>query len=61
MSKFKVGDKVRITGDCSDFTDHLHGCIGVITEVRERDCLVEESDGTDWYIWNYNMELIDGD
>ena len=63
MRKFYVGQKVRITGDASDYTDHLHGLIGTIKNVSHNDCLVEvdEDDGVvlDWMIWNYNMTPVD--
>lgn len=54
---FKVGDKVRIMGDYSDLTDHLHGMIGTITAPGALDCLVDVDDG-EWMIWNYNMKLV---
>lgn len=41
---FKVGDRVRIKGDCYDFTDHLDGCLGTILAVDyfcKDDCLVD--------------------
>ena len=59
--KFKVGQKVRIKGDPSDSTDHLDGKIGFIERVGERDCRVYVpcDDNGYWYIWNYNMEVVE--
>lgn len=56
---FKVGDKVRITGDGSDSTDHLDGEIGTIVAVGNNDCLVSVPyDDLCWWIWNYNMTPV---
>lgn len=59
--KFKIGQKVRITGDESDFTENLDGKIGFIAEVREDYCLVYVpcDDHRYWLIWNYNMEVVE--
>ena len=60
MSKFKIGDKVRITGDYDDFTDHLDGKIGEVISVREHDIAVTvEGNPIPWLIWNYNAELVE--
>lgn len=60
MSKFKIGDKVRITGDCDDSTSHLDGKIGEVIEVNNRDIYVSvEGEPFNWYIWNYNAELFE--
>lgn len=59
---FRVGDRVRITGDYSDFTNHIDGLIGEVTDVRKNDCIVtvvtEDGYDTHWLIWNYNMTLV---
>jgi hypothetical protein len=54
---FKVGDRVRIKGDASDYTDHLDGMIGTIAYVCIDDCYVDVNNGR-WIIWNYNMEVV---
>lgn len=60
MKGFKVGDKVRITGDCDDFTDHLDGKIGEVVIADERDIEVKvEGEPFTWRIWNHNAELIE--
>lgn len=55
---FKVDQKVRIIGDKTDYTDHLHGKIGTIAVVKGLDCVVIV-DGRPWCIWNYNMEVVE--
>ena len=60
MRKFKVGDKVLISGDASDFTDHLDGLIGTVLDVYDDDCYVLV-DARHWFIWNYNMTLVEDD
>ena len=63
MSKFYVGQKVRITGDYNDYTDHLHGYVGTVVKVREDDCIVNvpayETENEGWYCWNYNLTPVD--
>lgn len=60
MSKFKIGDKVRITGSFDDSTDNLDGKIGEVISVRKRDIMVTvEGVPFTWYIWNKNAKLID--
>ena len=57
--KFKVGDKVRITGDYTDATDHLDGKIGTVVRVRDNDIEVTVDDNKfPWLIWNCNAELV---
>lgn len=54
-----VGDKVRIHGDQSDFTDHLDGKTGVVLSVRERDCVVKVGNSPyPWSIWKYNLTHV---
>ena len=55
MDKFKIGDRVLIHGDESDFTDDIDGEIGIVKKVRENDYLVE---GYLFhrYIYQYNLE-----
>jgi hypothetical protein len=71
---FKVGDRVRIKGDCYDFTDHLDGCLGTVIVVDcfdDTDCLVVVDNhtvpsvpGTPWFpkagwcIYKSNMTLV---
>lgn len=61
--KFKVGDKVRIHGDKSDYTEELDGLIGTIIRAYNKDCVVMVADFDNpfggWMIWNRNMELVD--
>lgn len=59
-TNFRVGQFVKIIGDVSDATDHLDGMIGKIIEVFENDCYVDVDNGY-WYIWNYNMTLLEDD
>lgn len=58
MFKFKRGDKVRIRGEQSDFTDHLDGQIGTVIAVTPDECLVKVEGYKPYIIWNYNMELV---
>lgn len=54
-----VGDKVRIHGDQSDYTDHLHGKIGEVLQVREKDCVVKVGKSPyPWAIWKYNLTHV---
>lgn len=59
--EFKVGMKVRIKGDPSDYTDHLEGEIGTIVCVMNSDCRVtiDSNPDREWYIWNYNMTPVE--
>jgi len=61
--KFKVGHRVKIIGDASDYSDHLDGMLGTIVEVNKRDCRVKVDDDEygflPWLIWNYNMIPVD--
>lgn len=61
--EFKVGMKVRIKGDKSDETDHLDNEVGVILEVREKDCKVEVDAIPNvfggWLVWNYNLTPVE--
>lgn len=67
MDNFKVGQKVKIIGDISDFTEELDGHIGVITDVRHADMTVDIIDRPDmpdelncsWEIWKNNAVSID--
>ena len=61
---FKVGDRVKIKGDITDFTDEFDGKIGIIKKVQPRDCYVEiPGEDYTWAIWNWNMtpvsEIVD--
>ena len=53
-----MGDRVRIRGEQSDFTDHLDGQIGIVIAPKENDCLVKVEGHKPLLIWNYNMELV---
>lgn len=59
--EYKVGQKVKIRGDRTDYTDHLGGNIGTIIGVDENDVRVI-FDSTvslyDWYIWKSNIVEI---
>lgn len=66
MDDFKIGQKVKIIGDVSDFTEELDGHIGVITDVRYADMTVDIIDRPDanewncgWEIWKNNAISID--
>ena len=68
--KFDVGDKVRIRGDETDFTDHMDGKIGTVIERMEDSDF--PSGAIDykvfvpgvpsvrgwWFIWERNMEKV---
>ena len=57
--KFKIGDKVRITGCRDDGTDHLGGKIGTVVAVDFSDIsVVVGDDPIPWFIWNENATLI---
>ena len=57
--KFKHGDKVRITGEVEDATDHLHGKVGTVTKVFGEDIEVKvPGEKFPWLIWKYNAELV---
>lgn len=58
--EIKVGDRVRVRGDCNDCTEHLDGKVGVVVEIGDpefRDYLVKFGDDYDdyWRIWSYNI------
>lgn len=57
--KFKIGDKVRITGCRDDATDHLDGKVGEVVNVYVTDIDVKvKGDPYPWCIWNHNAELV---
>ena len=61
--EIKTGDKVRIKGDVSDFTDHLDGKILTVLDedlVSDNETLrCKDSQGYTWYIWKENiLEVI---
>ena len=58
--KFSVGDRVKIKGDCEDFTENLDGMLGTIVEVMFNDCqvVVDGLEGCEWYIWNDNTTKV---
>lgn len=67
MNKFKAGDRVRVRGDRSDFTEHLDGKVGTVL----RPCSVEQGcqdyyvdigqngKHDTWRIWEHNMTLVE--
>lgn len=65
--KFNVGDRVRIRGDASDFTEHLDGVTGTVvaipSSIEPVDYIVAVDrtvPGLDtWRIWEYNLELLE--
>lgn len=56
----EVGDRIRVRGDSSDFTEFLDGAVGTV-KIVESDEVVAVFDGVphEWLIWKYNiMEVI---
>lgn len=66
MNDFKIGQKVKIIGDTTDFTEELDGHIGIIKEIRDSDITVDIIDRStmpvelnyDWMIWKINAKII---
>lgn len=57
--KFKIGDKVRITGSRDDATDHLDGKIGTVVFITPSDLSVTVGDDPiPWFIWKHNAKLV---
>jgi hypothetical protein len=58
-AKFKVGDKVKVTGSPDDYTMDYDGCIGTVEKVGLFDCTVRfDGTGSRRYIWNNKMEVV---
>lgn len=56
---FNVGDKIKITGDWEDSTDHLDGKIGTIIAVNVSDVEVTvKGEPFTWMIWNHNATKV---
>lgn len=59
-SEIKVGDRVRVRGDESDFTQHLDGKVGVVVQIchcmnfDDYTVTFDHGEGT-WNIWSYNV------
>lgn len=59
-SEIKVGDRVRVRGDESDFTEHLDGKVGVVVQISHGmhydnyTVTFDNGEGT-WNIWSYNI------
>ena len=61
--QLRVGDRIRIIGDHSDFTDHLDDQILTIVDMADDvpDSIIAKDDGDrEWYIWIRNiMEVME--
>ena len=59
---FEVGQRVKIHGDVTDFTDHLDGMTGTVVKAGSEDCRVMVDDinnfGIGWMIWNRNLTHV---
>ena len=57
--KFKIGDKVRITGTREDYTDSLDGKIGEVVDVFAKYILVAVDGYINlWAVGNSNAKVI---
>ena len=58
--KFKIGDKVRITGCRDDFTTHLDGKIGEVIGAFLNDIeVMVKGEELPWLVWNHNAKLVE--
>lgn len=62
MAEFNIGDRVRIRGDYTDFTDHMDGELGTVIGVMKDDCKVVVDNYSNicgyWLIWKENMTHV---
>jgi hypothetical protein len=56
MTKFKVGDKVRLISNNSSSINKI-GDIGIITELTEVDCRVKVDGESDYSNWSLFCDL----
>lgn len=60
MSKFSIGDRVKYVGNNSGehMSDDNLGDIGIITSIDCNNPVVLQDDGTKYYPYEHNLELI---